>query len=225
MRFKEKEAITDVMLMKKALFVLVLVLIGFTAGHGLGVEPGTSALAGAALLMLLAYWKQPAEEQNETIHHLFGEVEWVTIFFFAGLFIIVAGVESTGLLEQVGAMLMDFTKGDMEMTAYLILWVSGLLSAILDNIPFVATMIPLIESTADSFGGAHAIEPLWWSLALGACFGGNGSLIGASANLTVAAYAEKAKQPIRFMPFLIRAFPIMLVTLLISNVYVWLRYF
>lgn len=225
MRFNEKEAITDKVLMIKALCVLALVILGFTVGHGLGVEPGTSALAGAATLMLLAYWRQPAEEQTETIHHLFGEVEWVTIFFFAGLFIIVTGVEQTGLLEIIGEKLLAFTEGDLKLTATVILWVSGILSALLDNIPFVATMIPMIESTADSFGGAEAIKPLWWSLALGACFGGNGSLIGASANLTVAAYAEKAKQPISFMKFFVRAFPLMLGTLVIANIYIWLRYF
>lgn len=225
MRFNEKEAITDKVLMIKSLFVLALVILGFTIGHGMGVEPGTSALAGAATLMLLAYWRQPAEEQTETIHHLFGEVEWVTIFFFAGLFVIVTGVEHTGLLETIGEKLLAFTEGDLQLTATVILWVSGILSALLDNIPFVATMIPMIESTADTFGGQEAIQPLWWSLALGACFGGNGSLIGASANLTVAAYAEKAKQPIGFVKFFVRAFPLMLATLVIANVYIWLRYF
>lgn len=225
MRFNEKEAITDKVLMIKSLVVLALVVLGFTIGHGMGIEPGTSALAGAATLLLLAYWKLPAEEQNETIHHIFGEVEWVTIFFFAGLFIIVAGVEHTGILNQIGEKLLDFTEGDLQKTAFLVLWVSGVLSALLDNIPFVATMIPLIESTQETFGGAEAIRPLWWSLALGACFGGNGSLIGASANLTVAAYAEKAKQPIGFMKFFIRAFPLMLLTLLVANIYIWLRYF
>lgn len=225
MRFNEKEAITDKVLMIKSLVVLTLVILGFTIGHGLGMEPGTSALAGAATLMLLAYWKQPAEEQTETIHHIFGEVEWVTIFFFAGLFVIVSGVEHTGLLDTIAEKLLAFTDGDLKLTAVVILWVSGILSALLDNIPFVATMIPMIESTADTFGGAEAIKPLWWSLALGACFGGNGSLIGASANLTVAAYAEKAKQPIGFMKFFVRAFPLMLVTLAIANVYILLRYF
>lgn len=225
MRFNEKDAITDKVLMYKALFVLFLVVVGFTAGHSMGIEPGTSALTGAGLLMLLAYWHQHAEEQNETVHHIFGEVEWVTIFFFAGLFIIVAGVESTGLLEMIGEHLMDFTQGNLEMTAIVILWVSGILSALLDNIPFVATMIPMIQSTAGTFGGAEAIEPLWWALALGACFGGNGSLIGASANLTIAAFAEKAKQPIGFIYFFTRAFPLMLLTLVIANVYIMIKYF
>ncbi|MES0827528.1 ArsB/NhaD family transporter [Ruegeria sp. SCP11] len=225
MRFNENEAITDVRLMIKSLAVLALVLMGFTLGHSYGIQPGTSALAGAALLMLLAYGHQHGEEQSESVHHIFGEVEWITIFFFGGLFVIVAGVEHVGLLEFFGQKVLELTEGDMMWTAFFIFWASGILSAILDNIPFVATMIPLIESTADTFGGPEAIEPLWWSLALGACLGGNGTLLGASANLTVAAFAEKAKQPIGFVKFAIMAFPIMILTLMIANVYIWLRYF
>lgn len=225
MRFKARDAITDAGLMKKALFTLALVLFGLMVGHDHGIEPGTSALAGGALLLLLAYGRKPSEDQNEEVHSIFTEVEWVTIFFFAGLFIIVAGVEHTGLLQQLASHMLDFTEGDLMSTSFFILWVSALLSAVLDNIPFVATMIPMIESTASTFGGQEAIEPLWWSLALGACFGGNGSLIGASANLTVAAFAEKAKQPIRFLQFMLYAFPIMLISVAIANVYLYLRYF
>ncbi|MCL6283576.1 ArsB/NhaD family transporter [Ruegeria sp. 2012CJ41-6] len=225
MGFNESEAITDPTLMVKSLGVLALVLAGFTLGHGYGIQPGTSALAGAGLLMLLAYGHQSSEAQSESVHHIFGEVEWVTIFFFGGLFVIVAGVEHVGLLEFFGQKVLELTQGDMMWTAFFIFWASGILSAILDNIPFVATMIPLIESTADTFGGPDAIEPLWWSLALGACLGGNGTLLGASANLTVAAFAEKAKQPIGFIAFIKIAFPIMILTLMIANVYIWLRYF
>ncbi|MBO9398666.1 ArsB/NhaD family transporter [Shimia sp. R9_2] len=225
MQFNEKEAITDKVLLVKSLAVLALVIFGFVVGHGYGVQPGTSALAGAALLMLLAYGHQHGEDQTESVHHIFGEVEWVTIFFFGGLFVIVAGVEQVGLLEYFGEKVLELTQGDMMWTSFFIFWASGILSAILDNIPFVATMIPLIESTADTFGGPEAIEPLWWSLALGACLGGNGSLLGASANLTVAAFAEKAKQPIGFLTFMKYAFPIMILTLMIANVYLWLRYF
>jgi Na+/H+ antiporter NhaD/arsenite permease-like protein len=225
MKFNEDEAITDFGLMYKSLAVLALVIFGFVVGHGYGIQPGTSALAGAALLMLLAYGHEHHEEQSEKVHHIFGEVEWITIFFFGGLFVIVAGVEHVGLLSFFGEKVLELTEGDMMWTAFFIFWASGILSALLDNIPFVATMIPLIESTADTFGGPDAIEPLWWSLALGACLGGNGSLLGASANLTVAAFAEKAKQPIGFLHFMKIAFPIMILTLMIANVYIWLRYF
>ncbi|PLX39091.1 MAG: hypothetical protein C0606_00665 [Hyphomicrobiales bacterium] len=225
MKFRENEAITDTPLMIKSLSVLALVLLGFTLGHGYGIQPGTSALAGAALLMLLAFGHHRGDKQGDCVRRILAEVEWVTIFFFGGLFILVAGVEHVGLLEFFAAKILELTDGDLMATSFLIFWASGILSAILDNIPFVATMIPLIESTAGTFGGPDAIEPLWWSLALGACLGGNGTLLGASANLTVAAFAEKAKQPIHFMDFVRVAFPIMLLTLAISNLYLWLRYF
>ncbi len=225
MRFNEKKAITDKPLMIKSLSVLFLVLLGFTIGHSHGIEPGTSALSGAGLLFLIAYRKQKLDKQNETIHKIFGEVEWVTIFFFAGLFIIVTGVEQTGLLKIFGKKMLDLTKGDLMWTTLLILWVSGVSSSFINNIPFVATMIPLIESTKEQFGSDAAIEPLWWALALGACFGGNGSLIGASANLTIAAYAGKAGQPITFMKFLAYAFPIMILTLVIASIGLWLMFF
>ncbi|MFA3920415.1 ArsB/NhaD family transporter [Ruegeria hyattellae] len=225
MGFNESEAITDSALMVKSLGVLALVLAGFTLGHGYGIQPGTSALTGAGLLMLLAYGHQSGEAQSQPVHQIFGEVEWVTIFFFGGLFVIVAGVEHVGLLEFLGQKVLELAQGDMMWTAFFIFWASGILSAILDNIPFLATMIPLIESTADTFGGPDATEPLWWSLALGARLGGNGTLLGASANLTVAAFAEKAKQPIGFIAFTKTAFPIMILTLMIANVYIWLRYF
>ncbi|PRY24959.1 putative tyrosine transporter P-protein [Aliiruegeria haliotis] len=225
MKFNEAEAITDTALLVKSLFVLALVLAGFTLGHGYGIAPGTAALGGAALLMLLAFGRQGADKQSESVHDIFAEVEWVTIFFFGGLFVIVAGVENVGLLEMLGEKVLELTDGDLMKASFLVFWASGLLSAILDNIPFVATMIPLIQSTADTFGGAEAIEPLWWSLALGACLGGNGTLLGASANLTVAAFAEKAKQPIGFVAFARISFPIMVLTLVIANGYLWVRYF
>lgn len=224
MKFDASGAIQDVRLMMKSLSVLALVIFGFTVGHGYGIQPGTSALAGAALLMLLAYWHESAEEQSESVHHIFGEVEWITILFFAGLFVIVAGVEHVGLLQMFADFALNVTNGDLKWTAFLIFWSAGLLSAILDNIPFVATMIPMIEAAAGNFGD-QSIEPLWWSLALGACLGGNGTLLGASANLSVAAFAEKAKQPIGFVQFMKMAFPIMLLTLVIANIYIWLRYF
>ena len=211
-------------LLKKCAFVFALVLLGFFVGHPLGVEPGTVALSGAALLMLLAYGKQPAEKQTENVHHAFAEVEWITIFFFMGLFIIVGAVEQSGLLDVLGHKLVAATQGDVPKMAYAVLWVSAILSSVLDNIPFVATMIPLLQSAGAGIDPA-TFEPVWWALALGACLGGNGTLIGASANLTVAAFAEKAKQPIGMVQFAKYAFPLMLLTILLSHIYLWLRYF
>jgi Na+/H+ antiporter NhaD/arsenite permease-like protein len=137
----------------------------------------------------------------------------------------VHGVEVGGLLSLLANALVAATGGDLATTGYAILWASAFLSAIVDNIPFVATMIPLIKSMAPAFGGADNIEPLWWCLSLGACLGGNGTLIGASANLTVAGIAERNGVPFRFVTYLVYGMPMMIVSIAIAHLYVWWRYF
>jgi Na+/H+ antiporter NhaD/arsenite permease-like protein len=224
MQYREKDAIEDVVLLKKSLFVLTLVMIGFIVGHGYGLQPATIAMFGAALLLTLHALPVNAEKQTEIVHKSLGEVEWLTIFFFIGLFILVYGVETTGLLEMLAHKVVSLTGGDKTITALSILFVSAVASAIVDNIPFVATMIPLIKNMAPTFGGADQLVPIWWSLALGSCLGGNGSLVGASANLIVAGFAERAGQPIHFLTFMKIAFPLMMGSILISAVYVYLRY-
>ncbi|MCA1907125.1 MAG: ArsB/NhaD family transporter, partial [Magnetospirillum sp.] len=179
MGFSEREAISDVRLLKQSMAVLALIIGGFIGAHSLGLEPGTIAMFGAALLLLLYCLGKDAETQSHDVHHLFGEVEWVTIFFFVGLFIVVTGVEKAGVLGLLAEKLVSMTGGDLKVTAIAILWASAILSAVVDNIPFVATMIPLIKSMAPVFGGEQALEPLWWALSLGACLGGNGTLVGA----------------------------------------------
>ena len=225
MNYRERDAITDKLLLKQSLFVLTLVMIGFVLSHQLNLQPATVAMSGAALLLILNNLPLNAHEQSENVHKSFCEVEWTTIFFFIGLFIVVYGVETTGLLEMLAHQVLELTGGDRTITAIAIMWVSAVASAIVDNIPFVATMIPLIENMAPTFGGDEQLLPLWWSLALGSCLGGNGSLIGASANLIVAGFAERAGQPIRFLPFMLLAFPLMLVSVLVSTVYLYIRYF
>ena len=224
MRFRERDAITDVRLLKKSLSVLVLVMAGFVLAHPLHIEPATIAMFGAGLLLLLNNIGVAAEEQTEDVHNSFGEVEWVTIFFFIGLFIVVSGIEQAGLLDILAIRILEWTGGDMTVTAIAIIWVSAIASALVDNIPFVATMIPLIESMAPTFGGAENLMPLWWSLALGACLGGNGSLIGATANVIVAGFAERAGHRIGFLSFMAMAFPLMLMSIVIATLYVYLRY-
>jgi Na+/H+ antiporter NhaD/arsenite permease-like protein len=224
MRFDEREALTDIPLLRYCLVVLTAVLLAFVFARPLHLEPATIALAGAALLLLLDNWRHGPDEQGQKVHHAFAEVEWVTIFFFLGLFIVVHGVDSTGLLRDLAHWLVGVTGGDMTVTALAILWVSAIASAVIDNIPFVATMIPLIKSMAPTFGGPDALMPLWWSLSLGACLGGNGTLVGASANLVVAGIAERNGQPIRFLAFTLMAFPLMLLSMVISTVYVYLRF-
>lgn len=224
MSFKEREAITDVPLLKKSLFVIALVVAGFVLAHPLHLEPATVAMMGAALILLLTSIGNSAEDQSEHVHKSFAEVEWVTIFFFVGLFILVHGIEHVGLLRMMADQVLELTDADPTITALAILWVSAVFSAIVDNIPFVATMIPMIKSMAPTFGGAEQLMPLWWALALGACLGGNGSLVGASANLIVAGFAERSGHRIRFLPFMLMAFPLMLLSILIASFYLYLRY-
>ncbi len=224
MKFNELEAITDWRLLKQSLSVVFLVILGFVLARQLHLEPGTIAMTGAAVLMLLANFGRDAETQSHEVHHTFTEVEWITIFFFVGLFMVVSGVEHAGVLKMLAEHLIAATGGDLAVTAIAILWSSAILSAVIDNIPFVATMIPLIKNMAPTFGGPEGLLPLWWCLSLGACLGGNGTLIGASANLTVAGLAERSGTTFKFIPYMKIAFPLMLISIVISTFYVWWRY-
>ncbi len=224
MQFNENDAIEDASLLKKSLFVLVCVIAGFTVAHTYHLEPATIAMFGAAALLLLQTWGQDLHSKDHAYEGIMAEVEWTTIFFFVGLFIIVTGVEHTGVIALMAEKTLEMTGGDFIATAGAILWVSAIASALIDNIPFVATMIPLIESMAPTFGGAEALVPLWWALALGACLGGNGSLIGASANLIVAGFAQRAGHPIAFLEFMKHAFGLMLMSIAVAHLYIYLRY-
>jgi Na+/H+ antiporter NhaD/arsenite permease-like protein len=216
MRFDEREAIKDVSLLKKSLIVLGAVILGFILQRQIHMEPATIAMAGAAVLLLIS---------KENLHEIFKEVEWVTIFFFIGLFIVVTGIEKTGLIKMMAENVMAMTGGDMVATAFVVTWMSAVASAFIDNIPFVATMIPMIKDIGNIIGDAEAIKPLWWALSLGACLGGNGSIIGASANVIVAGFLERSGRKIKFLEFMKLAFPLMLWSILISWVYIYLRYF
>jgi Na+/H+ antiporter NhaD/arsenite permease-like protein len=219
------DSIKDWLLLKQSLIVLGAVMLGFVLARELHLEPATIALTGAAILMLLDNRAHHAEKASHNIHSTFGDVEWITIFFFLGLFVVVHGVEVGGLLHLLATKLVSATGGSLPATGYAVLWASAFLSAIVDNIPFVATMIPLIKNMAPAFGGPEHIMPLWWCLSLGACLGGNGTLIGASANLTVAGISERNGVPFRFLTYTLYAAPMTVVSIAISNVYVWWRYF
>jgi Na+/H+ antiporter NhaD/arsenite permease-like protein len=224
MRMHPGATIKDWTLLKQSLTVLIAVMVVFVLARPLHLEPATIAIAGAAVLMLLDNWKHHSEKAAHNIHSTFGDVEWITIFFFIGLFIVVHAVDHSGVLKLLAEKLVAATGGNLSTTGYAILWASAVLSSIVDNIPFVATMIPLIKNMAPSFNGAN-IEPLWWCLSLGACLGGNGTLIGASANLTVAGIGERNKVPFSFVTYSLYAYPMMLVSVAICHIYVWLRYF
>lgn len=224
MAMDERKAISDTTLLIKSLVVITGVLAAFIGARFIGMESGTIGMAGAAVLLLLDNAGKSAERQNESVTHVFNEVEWVTLFFFIGLFIVVKGVEHTGVLETLAGHLLKATGGDLRATGLGILWSSALLSSVVDNIPFVATMIPMVKAMAPAFGGPDGLMPLWWALSLGACLGGNGTLIGASANLTVAGIAERNGVPFRFLTFTKHALPMMILHLAICHVY-WLLKF
>jgi Na+/H+ antiporter NhaD/arsenite permease-like protein len=225
MAMKAVDSILDWRLLRQSLVVLTAVMLAFVFARPLHLEPATIALFGAAVLMLLDNWAHDSEKASHSIHSTFGDVEWITIFFFIGLFVVVHGVDVGGLLALLANKLVAATGGQLSTTGYAMLWVSAVLSAIVDNIPFVATMIPLIKNMAPAFGGPEHIQPLWWCLSLGACLGGNGTLIGASANLTVAGIGERNGVPFRFVTYTLYAFPMMLVSVAICHIYLWLRYF
>ena len=210
-------AIKDYALLKKSFSVLTLILIGFFVHQTLHLESATIALSGAVLLMFIT--KEDPEEVLLT-------VEWPTIFFFIGLFIVVGGLIETGLINSMAQWAITATAGNFTLTGMLILWFSAIASAFVDNIPFVATMIPLIHQMG-SLGGISPteLEPLWWALSLGACLGGNGTLIGASANVIVAGMAEKNGVHIGFVSFMKTAFPLMLLSIVIAMLYLLVFYF
>ncbi|OYU48706.1 MAG: hypothetical protein CFE31_09680 [Rhizobiales bacterium PAR1] len=225
MELSAHSTIADWLLLKQSVVVIAAVILGFIFARQLHLEPATVAMGGAAVLMMLDNWSHHGEAESKKVHETFQDVEWITIFFFVGLFVVVYGVETGGLLKMLAEKTVALTGGDLAKTGYVILWSSAVLSAIVDNIPFVATMIPLIKSMAPSFGGPDKIEALWWCLSLGACLGGNGTLIGASANLTVAGIGDREGVPFSFVTYTLYAFPMMLVSVAISHVYVWWRYF
>lgn len=226
MAMDEREAIKDPVMLKKSLAVLAIVLTGFVFHGVLHFQPATVALFGAGLLLLLSKTHEP--------HHILAEVEWPTIFFFMGLFIIVGGVVKVGLIKWMSMQILELTQGNMFATSMVVMWFSAFASAIVDNIPYVATMNLLIVDMAKqlwpNLSGTQLLHhpdlmPLWWSLALGACLGGNGSAIGASANVIVVGMSEKAGRKISFMKFMAYGMPIMIMTVVISTGYVWLRYY
>jgi Na+/H+ antiporter NhaD/arsenite permease-like protein len=225
MALDERGAIIDWPLLRYSLIVIGLVMLCFVFARPLRLEPGTIALLGAAVLMLLHNIEHHREKEKQSVKvtETFNEVDWITIFFFVGLFIVVHGFDVAGAIDVLSRQLLAVTGGDYAATAYAILWGSAILSAIVDNIPFVATMIPLIKAMGPAFGADH-LTPMWWALSLGACLGGNGTLIGASANLAVAGIAERNSIDFGFMTYTKYAFGLMLISVAICHAYLWLRY-
>ncbi len=230
----ETRLIKDRPLAFKSLAVLALTLLGFMLHGVLHLEPATIALTGAAVLLVIS---------RGDPQRILEEIEWSTIFFFIGLFMMVGGIVRVGLVGDISALVIDVTQPtseSMQLTTFVMLWCSGILSAIVDNIPYVATMSPLILDTANTvFHNGEAdpgnlpletlhhpvLAPVWWGLALGSCLGGNGTPIGASANVIVLGIAERSGVVITFLKFMAYGIPTTLFTLAVSHVYLLLRYY
>ena len=229
----EAKLIKDPALVKKSLAVLAFVTVGFVTHGVTHIEPATVALLGASVLLLISRL-DPRE--------ILAEVEWPTIFFFIGLFIIIGSIVKVGLISDLSNFVISVTKpteSSMLATSMVLLWFSGMVSAFLDNIPYVATMAPLVSEMAGNVLNATApgtplppdvlhspvLMPVWWALAFGSCLGGNGTPIGASANLVVLGLAERSGRKISFLRFVSYGFPVMILTLTIATLYLYLRYY
>ncbi|RKX36056.1 MAG: hypothetical protein DRP64_18960 [Verrucomicrobia bacterium] len=224
---RPEKAILQPAVLKKALIVFGLILAGFFGGRVLGIEPGIIALAGAMVMVLVC---------KKDLHHSLVHVEWNTILFFVGLFMMISALEHSHVFEKMGDFILHICGGNLMATALTILWFSAIASAVVDNIPLVMAMIPLVKGIIPVFAQqmgldnqalihAQIAEPLLWSLALGACLGGNGTLVGASANVVIAQVANRNNCPITFWSFTKYGFPFMIASLLIAHLYIYVRYF
>lgn len=212
MLLDEKKAIEDQALLKKSVVMILLVVAGFMLHSVIHIESSVIALAAGTIMLLIG--KQDVDE-------VIAQVEWTTIIFFTALFVVVGGMVETGVIDSLANIIINLTADKPIMTMLILLWASALLSCILDNIPFVATLIPLIIAMGNN--GIN-VEPLWWAISLGACLGGNGTLIGASANVVLSGISAKHGHPITFNKFLKIGFPTMIMSIIISTVYLIVRF-
>jgi Na+/H+ antiporter NhaD/arsenite permease-like protein len=209
----EKQMIKDKAILWKSLVVLAGVFILFMLHGTLGYESATIALSGAAVLLLIS---------NVDVEEILSEIEWGTILFFVGLFILVGGLKTVGAIDKLAEFVLKLTHGNLVLTAFSVLWVSAFASAFIDNIPFVTTMIPLIIHMGEISN--MRLDPLWWALSLGACLGGNGTIVGASANVVAVGLTKKQGHKITFKKFLIEAFPMMILSVSMATVYIYFIY-
>jgi Na+/H+ antiporter NhaD/arsenite permease-like protein len=216
MALNEREAIQDGRLLVKCAVVLAAVFAAFVSHSVLHIQPSVVALLGAGVLVLIS--------RSEPRHYL-ASVEWETLLFFAGLFIMVGALVHTGVIANLARVVTDATGGNALLAVMLILGVSALLSGIIDNIPYVATMSPLVLDLSQSIANPVHAEALWWSLALGADFGGNLTAVGASANVVVLGIAKRAGSPISFWEFTRKGIVVTVITIALAAPYLWLRYF
>lgn len=208
----ETKAIEDHALLVKSIVMVIIVVFAFIFHSQIGMETATIALTCAAVMMVIG---------KQNIDHIVSEVEWSTILFFVALFTVVGGMVETGVISELAHIILNTAEGHPIMMMMILLWASALLSSILDNIPFVATLIPLVIALGES---GVDIEPLWWAISLGACFGGNGTLIGASANVVLSGISNKHGYPITFKDYTKVGFPVMIMTVVLSTIFLLVKY-
>lgn len=211
-KIDNSKTITDKFLMLRSIIVLSFVILGFVLHDVIHIETCIVAMFGASILLL---FEKPSE--------ILGDVEWNTIFFFIGLFMIIGGLEASGGIKLMAEWVLKVTQGSESATAMIILWASGIISGIIDNIPYTATMAPMIAEIQNVMGHDYAY-PLWWCLSLGACLGGNMTIIGAAANVIVSENAAKEGHPISFIGFLKYGIPAVFISLVISTAYIYIRF-
>ena len=211
LKIEDASLITNPALLRRCLVVLGLTMVGFLLHSVIGYQTATIALAGAVLLLV---WS------NYDLHEALRAIEWTTLFFFMGLFIIVGAVEKVGLIEQMAQAILRITQGDVAFTTLAVLWLSALASGVVDNIPYTAAMVPLVQG----LGRSMDVGPVWWALALGACLGGNATLIGAAANVILANLAERSGHKIEFVTFSKYGIVVTVESMVICSLYIWLRY-
>lgn len=209
-KLRQEYKITDARLLKISLTLVLVVIIFFIMHGALHMQPSIAALSGAAVLLLIS--------RVDIVRTLERDVEWPTLIFFIMLFIIVGACEETGLIQLIADWVKDLSGGNLVTGILLVLWVSAVMSALIDNIPFTATMLPVVAFLSETTPGAET-NILWWALALGACLGGNGTLIGASANVVTAGLSEKAGYPIRFVQFMKIGIPVTIMSLIIATIW------
>lgn len=217
-----RKAIRDKYLVWKSLAILGIVIVMFVLHEALHLMPATIALGGAGLL-LLASQLPPREKKTDPIETILAEIDWHTLFFFIGMFIMISGLESTGVIKELLRIIIAANIGKVFLLSMIILWGSALLTFVTSSVPFVIAMLPVIRGLASQ--GVQPIEPLWWALALGACLGGNGTLIGAAANMVIAGISNKSGHKISFWAFAKKGMPTTIISLILSSIYIWLRYF
>jgi Na+/H+ antiporter NhaD/arsenite permease-like protein len=227
LRARPERAILHPHRLKRALVVFAGVLVAFFAGHALHLEPGVVALAGALVMVLVC---------RIDLHKVLERVEWNVVFFFIGLFMLIGALEHNGAVEALSEVILAWTGGNFALTLIAVMWFAGIASAVVDNIPLVIAMLPLLQRLVPEIGEGLGVaddpellrtqvaEPLYWALALGACLGGNGSLVGASANVVISQIGRRNGHPISFLTFTAWGFPTMVVTLAISTVWLWIRF-